>query len=257
MGETTTRCLLVAALVVALAGCTPADQRPELLVFAAASLAGALDEIATEFERPGSARVVISYGGSQALAQQIASGAPADVFVSAGEFPVRFLEEKRLLASAPTQLLTNELVVVAGAGSDLSPVSMADLAAGPFVRVAIADPELAPAGRYARESLMGLGLWDGLKPRLVFAPDVRAAMAYVESGSSDAALVYRTDGLASDRVRVLDIVPPGSYAPVRYPAAVIADSENRRAAQSFVDFLRGDTAGDILRKFGFEPFQGE
>jgi molybdate transport system substrate-binding protein len=245
-------------LVAALAGCTPAGEGPpELLVFAAASLADALDEISAEFERAGEARVVASYGGSQVLAQQIASGAPADVFLSAGEFPVRFLEERGLLAPAPTQLLTNELVVVASAGGDLRPASMADLMAARLERIAIADPELAPAGRYARESLVELGLWDDLEPRLVYAPDVRAAMAYVESGSLDAALVYRTDGLASAKVRVLDIVPPSSYTPVHYPAAIVAGSNNRAAAQRFVDFLRGESAGKIFRNFGFELDQAK
>jgi molybdate transport system substrate-binding protein len=155
------------------------------------------------------------------------------------------------------QLLTNELVVVTSAGSDLQPASMADLVAPQLERIAIADPELAPAGRYARESLVGLGLWDDLEPRLVFAPDVRAAMAYAESGNVDAALVYRTDGLASDKVRVLDIVPQSSYTPVRYPVAIVAASDNRAAAQRFIDFLRGDSAGKVFRNFGFELYEAE
>jgi molybdate transport system substrate-binding protein len=250
VGGTATRWLVAAALVAALLACSPSED--ELLVFAAASLADALEEIAAEFEREGATRVAISSGGSQMLAQQIAGGAPADLFVSAGEFPVRFLRERRLLEPSSARLLSNEMVVVVPVGGD-EPASMDGLGAKTVRRIAIADPELAPAGRYARESLMSLGLWDGLGPKLVFAADVRAALAYVESGNADAALVYRTDAEASERVRVLHIVPAFSYSPISYPAVIVAASNNKVAADAFLRYLRGEGARETFRRHGFVP----
>ena len=243
-----------AAALVGVVGCSsPQDGNEEILVFAAASLGHALGEIEAAYESRGRWRVAVSYGASQALAQQIASGAPADMFVSAGEFPVRFLDEGGLLDTVRVDLLTNKLVVAVRSASDIRLASVDDLGAPWVRRVAVADPRLAPAGRYARDSLVELGLWDGLQPKLVFGQDVRATLAFVESGNVDAALVYATDAMAATTVEALDIVPADSYPRIVYPVALVKASRQKEGASDFLDFLRGSEALLTFAKYGFEP----
>ena len=240
----------------AIAGCSRAPKEPqELLVFAAASLAGALGDIEDAFEGRGSESVSFSYGGSQMLAQQIASGAPADVIISAGRPPVDFLDRKGLLEPERADILANRLVVVIRSQAVLQVDSLQELRAPVIRRIAIAEPTLAPAGRYARESLEHSGLWDALQPKMVFGADVRATLAYVESGNAEAALVYATDARAARNVRVLDIVPEDSYSGVVYPAAVVKGRPLKTAAVTFLGFLRSPAAQEIFRMYGFEPVQ--
>ena len=243
-------------LVGLLTGCSlTRDQPEELLVFAAASLADALGEIEDAFEEERRVGIAISYGGSQMLAQQIASGAPANIFISAGESPVDFLIERELLDPEVSDLLTNRLVVAVRVGGTVRLESVEQLSTSLVERVALANPELAPAGRYARESLEKLGLWDELQPKLVFGADVRATLAYLESGNVEAALVYVTDARAGRNVEVLDIVPNDSYSRIVYPAAVVKVSSEKEGVKPFLEFLQGATAQEIFRKHGFEPAQ--
>ena len=248
-----TRLIWTVALLGALAGCSSGGEYPEeLLVFSAVSLANAMDEIEETFEARSGVKVAVSYGGSQILAQQIARGAPADMFISAGESPIRFLAERGLLEPAVADLLTNRLVLVVRPAV-ASDVTSMDLLNAPVVeRIGLADPELAPAGRYARESLTRLGLWDGLQRKLVFGPDVRATLAYVESGNADVALVYVTDARAGRNIEVLDIVPADSYPRIVYPVAVVRRKEQRAVTFEFLDFLRSAAAREIFVKHGFE-----
>ena len=250
------RLVLFAVLIVsALAGCTSrASERPEILVFAAASLVDALAEVEREFEGQSDVGVAFSYGGSQTLARQIASGAPADMLIAAGEFPVRHLAEEGLLDGEAVGLLSNRLVV-AVRSDDKQLDSIEQLAGKGVGRVAIADAELAPAGAYARESLTRLGLWDALSEKLVIGVDVRATLAYVEAGNVDAALVYQTDAAVAGGVLTLDIVPPESHMPIVYPAAVIRRSERKVSAREFLEFLRDGPARSIFLRHGFQPLE--
>jgi len=241
----------LAVVATLLAGCYRSGDG-EVLVFAAASMADVLEEIAERFEADTGKKVAVSYGGSQALAQQIASGAPADVFVAAGRPPVDFLRARGAVDVMENAVVRNELVVAVRT-DDVGLQTMSDLAGPRINRVAMADPELAPAGSYGREALRRLGLWEGLQSRLVFGADVRATMAYLESGNVDAALVYASDARAAPGIRALDIVPPDSYTAIAYPAVVLAGSGNRDAAIAFLQFLRSPAAGEILERHGFRP----
>lgn len=238
------------AVVVFPAGCSNGSGggRPPLLVFAATSLTNSLDEVAVLYERETGMDIQISYAASQNLAQQIASGAPARVFVSAGEPPVEFLRKHRQV-SGEVDLLTNRLVVVAKRPVD-DPTP--DALASPGVeRIALADPAIAPAGAYAREALESAGLWEILGPKMVTAPDVRAAMAFVEAGNADVAIVYATDAVTARGLVTLDIFPHDSYGPVVYPVVTVAPNDG--PADAFVRFLRSPDALKIFRSHGFEP----
>ena len=243
--------LVVAALVVGCSGGSDGD-REELLVFAATSLTDAFDEAVAMYERENEVDVQTSYAASQALAQQIASGAPASVFVSAGAPPVTFLRERGLVAEE-AELLTNKLVVVTNRSlEERSPVA---LTSSNVERIAIAAPDIAPAGAYGREALKSAGLWETLQEKMVTAPDVRAAMAFVEAGNASVGIVYATDAVIARGLETVDIFPHDSYGPIVYPVVTVASDERSEAADDFVQFLTGAAAGEIFRSHGFEPIR--
>ena len=242
--------LPVLLLAASLLGCGRSDD--ELLVFAAASLRDAMEEVGDEFHRAHGVRVRFSYGGSVAMAQQLARGAPADLFLSAGPGPMDTLERQELLEPGTrVDLLGNVLVVVAGEGVSATLSEPQGLLAPEVRRLAVADPQLAPAGAYAREALQSLGLWATLEPKLVMGPDVRTVLAYVESGNADAAIVYASDASTSLDLRVLWTFDPDSHSPLVYPAAALDDAGRPEAARLFLEFLQEAEAGEVFRKFGF------
>ena len=199
--------------------------------------------------------VSFSYGGSQALAQQIARGAPADLLIAAGETPVRFLVDGRHVEPDTVDLVSNHLVAVTGRGV-IALESMDQLGRDEIKHLALADPALAPAGQYAKESLMRLGLWDDLQGKLVFGADVRGALTYVETGNAEVALVYFTDARMARGGKVLDIVPPESYSRITYPGAIVSRSEKKPEAVGFLEYLRSVEGKAIFEKYGFQPLEG-
>ena len=245
---------LTVILLLLASGCSSSnDDTGRVLVFAATSLTDVLGEVEKTFEAREQIDVTVSYGASQTLAQQIVSGAPADMFFSAGSFPMRFLEDRDLVETPVSEIVTNKLVVVVGPSHEFSFESLRDLDTLRVTRISIADPNLAPAGRYALESLTRLGLWEKIKSKLVLGSNVRTAMAYLESGNADVVFVYATDAMANPHLRVLDVVPPRSHSQITYPLAIIKRSVNSQAATVFLDFVKGDEATEIFRKHGFVP----
>ena len=227
------------------------------MVFAAASLTDVMDELGLEFARSAGVEVKLNLGGSAALAQQIIRGAPADAFISAGHLPMDKLEEKdRIIPDTRLDLLTNELVVIGPPGeAGKSKVSSVEDLAGAGLRVAMADPDLAPAGQYAREALSSLGLWQRLKPQLVFSASVRVALGYVETGNADVGIGYRTDAGISKGLEVLAAIPRESHSPILYPGAVVDRSDHVEAARAFLLFLKSEQAAETFRAHGFIPMQ--
>ena len=221
----------------------------ELRLAAAASLDEAASELGALYEARTGVRVRTVLGGSDTLARQIGHGASIDVFVSADR---RTMEE--LVASgrvhAATPLLGNRLVVVVARDSDAGIGRTEDLLELP--RIAIGDPGGVPAGVYAREWLVRCGLWERLEARCVGTEHVRAALAAVEAGNVEAAIVYRTDAAVSDRVRIAYEAPVGESPRVVYPVAVCTGASDVARAGDFVRFLRGEAAAAVFRKRGFE-----
>ena len=242
--------VVVASLVSSSAACG-GDEDSSVLVFAAASLVNAMAEVEEEFESRHDGSVSISYGGSQALAQQVRRGAPADLFISAGTFQTTELIEDGFVDGAEVEVLLNRLVLLVRPGGPVK--SIQDLVGDSVGRVAIAEPELAPAGRYAQESLTTLGLWEPVQDKLIKGIDVRATMAYVESGNVDVAIVYKTDAAVADNAVVLDVVPPDSYSRVIYTAVLVKRPGRPQLAETFLEFLTSQAAAGVFRSFGFEP----
>jgi molybdate transport system substrate-binding protein len=252
-----TAVLTLAALAAGAAGESPGSggrPRPELLVFAAASLTDALDEIGARYEARTGVRVLFSFAGSNALARQIQAGAPADVFVSANLDRMDELENAGLVRPADrVVLLSNRLVVVVAPASDLVVTAPEDLVSAR--RLALGDPAAVPAGIYARRWLERRGVWECLRERVVPTLDVRAALAAVESGAAEAGIVYRSDVAIARRVRVAFEVPADEGPHIVYPAAVLASSK-APDARHFLEHLGSADARAVFIRLGFEPLEG-
>jgi molybdate transport system substrate-binding protein len=224
----------------------------EITVFAAASLADALREIAAAYEPASGDRVVLNLAASSTLARQIEEGAPADLFLSADEAKMDALAKQGLLlAGTRKSVLSNTLVVVVPADSQLAIAGAADLAAPGIRAIALAEPQTVPAGIYAKQSLRSLGLWAKLSDRVVPTENVRAALAAVESGNVDAGIVYRTDAGISRKVRVACEVPRAAGPPISYPFAVLGGSRQKEAARRFLAHLESPAGLAVFRQHGF------
>ena len=224
----------------------------EVHVFAAASLTDCLKEIAFAYQKPTADKVVFNFGASSFLARQIEEGAPADIFFSADEAKMDGLEKKGLvLKETRKSRLSNSLVVVVAADSGLRIKSARDLADAKVKRIALADPRTVPAGVYSKAYLEKLKLWPAIEVKVVPADNVRAALAAVESGNVEAAMVYKTDAAISKKIRVACEVPSSDTPGISYSMAAVKDSKQLDAARRFLKHLDSDEAGRVFEKFGF------
>ncbi len=240
-------------LGVALFFCCVGAQAVDLVVSAAASLAAPLNEARPVFEQghPGT-HLFYNFAASGMLARQIEGGAPADVFISAAPQPMDQLQAHQLvLEGTRVVLLSNELVLVVPRHDPGRIKGFSDLSGAG--RVAIGDPGFVPAGQYAMEVLRHLGLWDSVRPKLVYGQDVRQVLDYVARGEVDAGIVFSTDAaLLPGKVVRVALAPAGSHQVVRYPAAVMAHSKNPEQARAFLDFLTRPEARALFEKHGFD-----
>lgn len=226
----------------------------DVTVFAAASLKESLDEQARAFESATGHKVIVSYGGSNALAKQVESGAPADVFISADLDWMDYVDQRKLLVpGGRVELLRNTLVLVAPASSTsalrIAPQFALASALGKE-RLAMANPDSVPAGKYGRSALESLGVWAAVEKQVARADNVRAALALVSRGEAPFGIVYRTDALADKGVKVVDVFPPSSHAPIVYPAARVASGKSV-AARPLLDYLASSFARVVWEKHGF------
>jgi molybdate transport system substrate-binding protein len=220
----------------------------EVLVYAAASLADALEEAGRAWAHAGGRPVAVNAGASSDLGRQLRAGAPAHVFFSADREQMDLVERAGLVRAADRrELLSNTLVVVVPALSTAEVSAPADLAA--LRRLVLADPEAAPAGVYARRWLESAGLWDKVRDRIVPALNARAALLAVESTNADAAIVYRTDAARSRRARVAFEVPRGQGPPITYVVAPLHRSGP--AARAFVAWLASPAGRAVFERHGF------
>jgi molybdate transport system substrate-binding protein len=226
------------------------EAKKTVLVFAAASTANAIDEIRARFTQETGIDTQTSYGSSATLAQQIINGADADVFVSADAKWGDYLKEKGLVAQKH-DLLGNRLVIVTPSDSKLDIRKPEDLLAASVEHLAMGDPNAVPAGKYAKQALMKLNLWDSLKSKVASAEDVRHALAFVETGAAEAGIVYSTDAAISKKVKVAADIPESLTGTIRYPLVLLKHDPDRPAAQAFYKYLASKDAAEIFRKFGF------
>ena len=243
----------------ALATAPLAAEPTRVVVFAAASMADALQSLTTLYNERNGAAIVPSFAASSTRARQSESGAPADVFISANRRWMDYLEEHgRIDPASRCDLVRNRLVLVAPADSAFDVAiapnfALAEALGGKYL--AMGDPDHVPAGLYGRQALEALGVWPSVADRLVLSADVRAALALVARGEVAAAIVYATDAGLSERVRVVDSFPASSHDAIVYPAARVAGSEGAAAA-AFFDYLVSDEGRAVLAGFGFVTEEG-
>jgi len=247
--------LLFLTIALSAAFAAPAFAEPPVIVFAAASMKTALDEAAAAFHAETGAQIKISYGGSLALARQLEQGAPADIFVAADEDSMdEAAKGKAIKPESRIDLLANTLVLVAAKSSPvqtlpLTPAAMsAALGTG---KLATGEVHSVPVGKYAKQALTNLGLWDAAAPHLAMTDNVRAALAFVARGEAPLGVVYATDAAAEPAVKIVATFPAASHKPIVYPVALTAAGANP-AASEFFAFLRSPAAGAIFTRQGFK-----
>jgi len=245
--------LLLASMV--LAAPATAQSRPPV-VLAAASLQESMNAAADAWAKRGNVRPTLSFAASSALARQAAAGAPADLFVSADVEWMDDLDKRGLLAKGSrVNLLGNRLVLIAPVDSRVRVTLRPGVDLRPALnggRLAMADPDAVPAGRYSKAALTALRGWDAVTPSVVRAENVRAALALVERGAAPLGIVYATDAKASAKVRVVGLFPTASHPPITYPIARLKASRNVEG-ERFRRFLVSPAGRAIFVAYGFSP----
>lgn len=246
------RVLGALALTLLLSAQAVPAQAEEILVSAAASLTNAMTAVKLSFEasHPG-ITIVTNYAASGALLKQMESGAPVDVFASADQKTMDQAVAKGLIAAGTRRdFVRNSVVLVVPADSKLNLKSAKDLTQPGVARISLGNPEIVPAGRYAKEFLEMNGLWSELTKKYILGNNVRQVLDYVTRGEVDAAFVFATDAIkAGAKVRVLQAAD--GKTPALYPVAIIASSK-KPGSKAFVDYLQTDEAQRILSTFGFK-----
>jgi molybdate transport system substrate-binding protein len=246
----TLRCSVAATL---LALCSLAAHAADLTVSAAASLTNAFRDLSPIFEarNPGT-KLLFNFAASDALLQQIAKGAPVDVFASADQETMDKAEAQKLLAAgARRNFVRNTLVMISPSDGALSLKSLGDLRQVAVKRVALGNPSSVPAGRYAKSVLEAKGLWSAVEPKAIYAQSVRQALDYVARGEVEAGFVYATDAaVQKDKVKVAFSIP--TEMPIAYSIAAVAGGSNPDAARKFIDFVATSPAQAVLAKYGFQ-----
>lgn len=244
--------LLTTALLAAHQGPEPT----QITVSAAVSLTDVLTAAGDEYAHRALGTLRFNFGASNVLARQILDGAPVDVFVSADDAQMDVVGAAKLIRQGSrVPLLRNQLAVVVPNDRPRTFRSIRDLGDPAFKRIALGDPAAVPAGVYAKEYLQAQGLWQAIAPRVVPTGSVRAALAAVETGAADAAVVYRTDARLALHATVAWVVAAADGPRIVYPGAVISTSMHPQDAQKFIDFLRSDTGATIFERFGFTPIR--
>ena len=247
--------LLTAAVLTLAAGTAPAAaQGRDVLVFAAASLKNALDEIAAQWQRESGKKAAISYAASNTLIKQIEQGAPADIFISADLDWMDYGQQKGLIKpDTRSNLLGNRLVLVAPKDSNISAniqpgFDLAALLKGG--RLAMGNVDAVPAGKYGKAALEKLGAWDGVKDKIAQAESVRAALLLVARGEAPLGIVYQTDAASDPTVKIVGTFPENTHPPIIYPVALTKDATGAEA-MAFLNFLRSAAARAAFERQGF------
>jgi molybdate transport system substrate-binding protein len=237
-----------------------ASAQAEILVFAAASTASALDQIVIAFSRQGIGVARVSYASSSTLAKQIVNGAPAEVFVSANAGWMDYVNRYGAIEkSSRFDLLSNRLVLITASDRIISARSGIQF---PLIEtlqdgyLAMGDPDHVPAGMYGKAALESLGFWRSIEDRIARSANARAAVALVERGEAAAGLVYKSDALGRENLQIISTIPPRSHPSVTYPVAIIKGQTGNEAL-AFVDFLKSDIASRIFSEYGFEVILGQ
>jgi len=247
-----TRSILKSVVTLLALLCAGQSMAADLIVSAASSLTNAFTDIGLEFERahPGT-KVVFNFGGSGQLLQQIAKGAPVDVFACADQETMDRADKEGLTEpGSRVDFVRNALIVIVPRDGGRSLDSLRELTGNEFSHIAMGNPDSVPVGRYSKAALQESGVWDAVQGKIVNTQNVRQSLDYVARGEVDAAFVYRTDAaVLPGKVRIVLEVPTAT--PILYPLGIVKGRSAHPAAKEFVAFVRSGAAQKILQKYGF------
>ncbi|QET02647.1 MULTISPECIES: molybdate ABC transporter substrate-binding protein [Cupriavidus] len=241
-----------AAALAALTLTAPSAFAADLVVSAAASLTNAFKTLAEQFEKSHpDTRVVLNFGASDVLMQQIVKGAPADVFASADQDAMNRAESEKVVQPASRKdFAANQIVLIVPGDSKLGITSLKDLTRADVKRIAYGNPSSVPVGRYTRGALEAEHLWDAVAAKGVPAQNVRQSLDYVARGEVDAGFVFATDAtVMPDKVKVAVRVP--NRTPVTYPIAIVAQTKQAASANAFVNYVLSADGQAVLARYGF------
>jgi molybdate transport system substrate-binding protein len=244
----------IAIIALTFTGCSGTSEKPRPVVaLIAASTKDAVQELAAKFTADTGVEVRLSAEDSSRLAEQIVNGAPADLFLSANQKWADHVRDKGFATEA-TVLLGNTLVLVVPRGNPAKVSAPADLVGASVRKLALAGPTV-PAGIYGRQALTHLKLLSELEQqkKIVSGENVRVTLSYVERGEAEAGIVYGTDARITDLVEVVYTFETSSHDPVVYPLVLLKDAGQSPGARKFFDYLRGPTAAEVFRRYGFTP----
>ncbi len=232
---------------------TNVDKAAFVTVSAAISLKDAFNEIAELYKSRTGATINFNFGASGALQKQIETGAPVDVFASAGEKQINELADKNLIdAETRRNFARNELVLIVPADSKTNIAAINDLSKPEIQKIAVGNPKTVPAGQYTDEAFEKLNLKTSVQPKLIFAEDVRQVLDYVQRGEVDAGIVYSSDAqIAQGKIRVAAKISEDAHQPILYPIAVVKDARQKQLARAFIDLVSSAEGQKILQKYGF------
>ena len=227
--------------------------RINLTISAAASLKDAMAEIKPIYEqKKPDISLTLNLASSGSLRQQIEQGAPVDLFISASPSHMNMLQEKGLIIDESLRdLLKNQMVLIVPQENTASINTFQDLTKDTIKTISIGEPKSVPAGKYSQEILSYLGIYETVKPKIVFAKNVRQIVNYVTTGNVDAGIVYQTDTKDSSRAKIVANAPEKSHTPIVYPMAIIKDSKNIEAAKQLEEFILTPEAKAVFEKYGF------
>ena len=226
----------------------------ELLVSAAASMTDVLAELATMYkDLEPNTELIFTFGPSGGLQAQIEEGAPVDIFMSAAQKQMKALEEKNLLVNHTIKtLLVNKVVLIVPSNDSIGITSFDDLTTNDKIsKIALGDPGNVPVGQYSEEIFTTLNVLDEIKTKAIYGTDVRTVLTWVENNEVDCGLVYATDAMSTDKVKIVGEAPEGSHKEVTYPVAVIKSSKHIDESKAFLAFVQTEEAAKIFEKYGF------
>lgn len=232
----------------------PQTKPIELTISAAASLNESLNELKKSFEKEHPyIKLFYNIGGSGALKQQILQGAPVDLFLSASHDQFNELAQEGLIEEQyQVDFIGNQLVLITNKENPIQLNVFSDLADSQVGKIAIGIPESVPAGKYAKQTLQNIGIWEQIQPAIIQTKDVRQVLTYVETGNVDAGIVYMTDVKVSDKVKVVAVADEQTHDSIIYPAGIINSTANQKEAKLFLDYLQSNAAKTVFEKYGFK-----
>ncbi len=251
------RILLSSILSLSLSASTfAATPKTEIIVSAAASLTETMNELIEMYKKvKPDVTITPTYGSSGSLQQQIEQGAPVDIFISASPKQVDALAKQGLILKDTRKNIVENKVVLIVPKSTKGITQFEDAATDKIKQIALGEPSSVPVGQYSEEIFTALGILDKIKPKAVYAKDVRQVLTYVEMGEVDAGIVYATDATISKKVTVIASAPEGTHKPVIYPAAVVKTSAQPQVAKTFLAWLSSADASKVFVKYGFTVVQ--